>query len=62
MEKCAVFFEGHMVSSQPMKVKKNLQQMVTTINCASENIFRQVPSSFNLYERIVNFDYFIYST
>jgi len=51
---CRQLFEGHVMSSQPMKMKKNLQNMITTINCASENIFRLVPSSYNLHERIMS--------
>ena len=63
---CRQLFEVHVMSSQPMKMK-NLQQMIRTVNCASENMFRLVPSSYNLHERItmymyVNSDIFIYST
>ena len=51
---CRQFFAGHVMSSLPMKMKKNLQQMITTIHCASENIFRLVPSSYNVNERIMS--------
>ena len=52
---CRHLFEGHVMSSQPIKMKNNLQQMITTINnCASENIFRLVPSSCNFHERIIS--------
>ena len=51
---CRQLYAGHLMNSQPMKMKKNLQQMITTIHCASENMFRVVPSSYNVNDRIMS--------
>ena len=51
---CRQLYAGYVMNFQPMKMKKNLQQMITTIHCASENIFRLVPSSYNVNERITS--------
>ena len=51
---CRQLYAGYVMNFQPMKMKENLQQMITTIHCASENIFRLVPSSYNVNERITS--------